>query len=246
MLSTFIIDDEHAAVDLLKSYVERTPFLELVGSTTNPIEAIHQLHEQEVDLVFLDIHMPYISGIDLMKLMHSRFKVILTTAFSEHALEGFEYNVLDYLLKPVTFERFLQASQKALYDRGTDGKPPEIAPPADEYIWVKTENKGKMVKINLSEIVYVEGLKNYLSIFTPQDRIIILMNIKDLEEHLPKSRFMRVHKSYIIALPWIRGVDCNQILLKDMKAFVPLGETYRSIFFKSLEQFTVGARSKSK
>lgn len=242
MLATFIIDDEHAPIEILKSYIQKTPFLKLVGSTNNPMDAIQLLQNQQVDLVFLDVNMPYITGIDFMKLMSGRFEIILTTASPDHAVEGFEQNALDYLLKPFSFERFLKAAQKA-FNQTAAPQVGKTSLPAvqseEEYIWVKTENKGKMTKVNLDEIMYVEGLKNYLSIYTLNDRVITLMNIKDLEDYLPKNKFMRIHKSYIISMHWIRGIDCNQIFLKDLKASVPLGETYRTVFFNSLEQFMV-------
>jgi DNA-binding LytR/AlgR family response regulator len=250
MLSCYVIDDENASVELLINYIQKTPFLKLVGSTTNPLAAMQFVQEEKIDLFFLDIHMPHISGIDFMRIMNSQGKVILVTASPEHALEGFEYNVVDYLLKPVSFERFLKASQRALALAAAPGVPagnPREELPADlnGYLWVKTENKGKMIKINFSEIVYVQGLKNYLSIYTEQDHVITLMNIKDLDEYLPKSQFMRIHKSYIISLSRIKAVDGNRIMLRDMKAYLPLGETYRSLFFKNLEQYTIGGKSKS-
>jgi DNA-binding LytR/AlgR family response regulator len=241
MLSCFVIDDEPAAVDILTNYIEKTPFLTLVGSTNNPIEAIQLLQNQKIDLVFLDIQMPYLSGLDLMKVIQGKSKVILTTAHSEYALEGFEQDALDYLLKPIPFERFLKAAQKALYNSAFATSTWQAPPTEDDYIFVKTE-KGKMIKINFNEIMYVEGLKNYLSIYTKEDRIITLLNVKDLEERLPPKKFMRVHKSYIVSLDRIKAVDGNQILLKDMKAYVPLGETYRTVFFQTLQQYVMNGK----
>jgi len=241
MLSCFVIDDEPAAIDILTNYIEKTPFLNLVGSTNNPIEAIQLLQNQKIDLVFLDIQMPYLSGLDLMKVIQGKSKVILTTAHSEYALEGFEQDALDYLLKPIPFERFLKAAQKALYNSAFATSAWQAPATEDEYIFVKTE-KGKMIRINFDEIMYVEGLKNYLSIYTKEDRIITLLNVKDLEERLPPKKFMRVHKSYIVSLDRIKAVDGNQILLKDMKAYVPLGETYRTVFFQTLQQYVMNGK----
>ncbi len=241
MLSCFVIDDEQGAIDLLINFIEKTPFLKLVGSTTNSIESIPIIQNQKIDLVFLDIQMPYVTGLELMNIIQDRCRVILTTASADYALEGFEKNALDYLLKPISFERFLKAAQKALAATAL-ATPQWRAEQDDDYIFVKTENKGKMIKINFEEIVYVEGLKNYVSIYTKDDRIVTLLNIKDLEERLPQKRFLRVHKSYIVSMDKIRALDGNQILLIDMKAYIPLGETYRNTFFNSLQKNVIGGR----
>ncbi len=242
MLTCYVIDDEKSAVDLLVNFIEKTPFLKLAGSTTNPLEAIQILQNRKVDLVFLDIQMPGVTGLELMSIFQGKFSVILTTAYGNYALEGFENNALDYLLKPFSFDRFLKAAQKALTTTAFQAPQWQPEEQEDDYIFVKTENKGKMIKINYNDIVYVEGLKNYVSIYTKADRIITLLNIKDLEERLPPKRFLRVHKSYIISVENIRALDGNQILLADMKAYIPLGETYRPAFFKSLQKNLMGSK----
>ncbi|SET29113.1 LytR/AlgR family response regulator transcription factor [Hymenobacter actinosclerus] len=236
MISCLIVDDEQGALDILTTFINMTPFLELKAATTNPLEAIKLVQKQPIDLIFLDIHMPQLSGIEFMKLLNGKSKVILTTAYSEFAVEGFENDALDYLLKPIAFERFLKSAQKALnFFVKPSGKwmPPEEK---DNYIFVKTENKSKMTKVNFDEILYVEGLKNYVSIYTYEDRIVTLLNLKDLESRLPSKQFMRVHKSYVVALNKIRALDGNQILIKDIKTCVPLGETYRPAFFQALQE----------
>ena len=235
MISCLVVDDEQSAVDLLCAFIRKTPFLTLAGATTNPLEALSLLQAQPVDLLFLDIHMPQLSGLDLMRLLPSRTRVVLTTAYSEFAVQGFELEALDYLLKPIAFERFLKAAQKARPAAAPlPAAAPEAAAPAD-YIFVKTESKGKMTKVDFADIVYVEGLKNYVSIQTLDDRVVTLLNIKDLEERLPARHFMRVHKSYIVSLDKIRALDGNQIFLKGMNTFVPLGDTYRAAFFEALQ-----------
>jgi DNA-binding LytR/AlgR family response regulator len=236
MISCLIVDDEQGAIDILRTFVEKIPFLSLVGTTTNPLEAIGMLQDKPVDLIFLDIHMPQLSGLDFLRLLKGKTKVILTTAYSEFAVESFELEVLDYLLKPIAFERFLKAVQKALNSSLEPSARWQPTEKADDYIFVKTESKGKMTKINFQDILYVEGLKNYVSINTVANSIVTLLNIKDLEERLPAHQFMRVHKSYIVSLDKICALDGNQILFKDMKAYVPLGETYRPIFFKALQE----------
>jgi DNA-binding LytR/AlgR family response regulator len=245
MITCLIIDDEQGAIDILRTFIDKTPFLTLVSSTTNPLEALGILQSQAVDLIFLDIHMPQLSGLDLMRLVTGKTRVILTTAYSDFAVESFELNALDYLLKPIAFERFLKAAQKALnlsIEPSTRWQPEEK--PAN-YIFVKTESKGKMTKVDFDEIVFVEGMKNYVSINTSSDEsIITLLNIKDLEDRLPTKHFMRVHKSYIVSLDKIRAVDGNQILLKGVKAYVPLGDTYRPAFFEALQEKVMGSSRK--
>ncbi|MCB2409835.1 LytR/AlgR family response regulator transcription factor [Hymenobacter lucidus] len=242
MISCLIVDDEQGAIDILKTFIDKTPFLTLAGSTTNPIEALSIVQNQAIDLIFLDIHMPQLSGLDFMRLHKGKSKVILTTAYSEFAVEGFELEALDYLLKPIAFERFLKAAQKALNTSMETSARWQPAEKEDDYIFVKTESKGKMTKVNFDEIVFVEGMKNYISINTAEDRIVTLLNIKDMEDRLPPKNFMRVHKSYIVSLNKIKALDGNQILFKDMKAYVPLGETYRNAFFEALQEKVMGGK----
>jgi DNA-binding LytR/AlgR family response regulator len=238
MISCLVVDDEQSAVDLLCAFIKKTPFLTLVGSTTNPLEALSLLQAQPIDLLFLDIHMPQLSGLDLLRLLPGRTRVVLTTAYSEFAVQGFELEALDYLLKPIAFERFLKAAQKARPAVPLPAAPPEAN--EAEYIFVKTESRGKMAKVDFADIVYVEGLKNYVAIQTNSERIVTLLNLKDLEDRLPARHFMRVHKSYLVSLDKIRALDGNQIFLKGTNTFVPLGDTYRSTFLDTLQ--VIGGR----
>lgn len=234
MLTCFIVDDEPAAITVLRTFIAMTPTLTLVGSTTNPVEALGLVHREPVDLLFLDIHMPQLSGLALMRLLPASTKVILTTAYSEFAVESFELEALDYLLKPIAFERFLKAVQKVPQPGGHAPLGAERAE-TDDYIFVKTESKGKLIRIAFDEIIYVEGLKNYVTITTATERIVTLLNLKDLLERLPPRRFVRVHKSYLVALNKIRAVDSSQILFQYSKAYIPLGDTYRAAFFEALQ-----------
>lgn len=240
MISCLIVDDEQGAIDILHAYIQKTPYLTLVGSTTNPLEALGLLQTTSVDLLFLDIHMPQLSGLDFMRLITGKTMVILTTAYSEFAVEGFELNALDYLLKPIAFERFLSATQKALHKTNAPAGGRQPAEKADDYIFVKTESKGKLTRVNFADIIYVEGLKNYVTIITGEERIVSLLNIKDLEDRLPAKHFMRVHKSYLVSLDKIRALDGNQVLFKNVKASVPLGDTYRAAFFDALQEKVMG------
>jgi len=242
MISCLVVDDEQSAIDILCTFIAKTPFLRLAGSTTNPLEALTLLQQQPIDLLFIDIHMPQLSGLDVVGMLRGKTKVVLTTAYSEFAVASFELGVLDYLLKPIAFERFLKAAQKALNSAlEPSGRWQPEEQPAD-YIFVKTESKGKMTRLDFNDIVYVEGLKNYVSIYTAEEGVVTLLNMKDLEERLPPRRFMRVHKSYLVSLDKIRAIDGNQILLKGVKAYVPLGETYRATFFQALQEQVMGGR----
>ncbi|MCW3464751.1 LytR/AlgR family response regulator transcription factor [Chitinophaga nivalis] len=239
MINCYIIDDEQHSVEIMEKYVNQTPFLKLAGSSTNALEALKYVSTNKIDLIFLDIHMPEISGIDLLKIMNDNVKVILTTAYSEYALEGFEHDVVDYLLKPVTYQRFLKASQKALnlfQSLFTQRMDVDSNKQTDQpYLFVKTEHKGKQIKINFEDIDYIEGIKNYVAFHCANDKVLALMNMKDLESTLPKSQFARVHNSYIISLNRIVSVEGNQLIIRkknQVQQYIPIGITFKSAFFE--------------
>jgi DNA-binding LytR/AlgR family response regulator len=247
MITCIIVDDEQPAIDVLEHYVRQIPSLELVASFTNPLQALQLLNERPVDLLFLDIQMPEISGIDLIKAIRGRSKVILTTAYSEFVSEGFELEVADYLLKPVPFPRFLKAIQR-LYEQqepspSTAARPSQPTPGgvtddndlSGDYFFVKTEQKGKMLKINFKDIDYIEGMKNYVAICHDGTRTLALLNMKDLEERLPARNFMRIHRSYIIALEKIVAIEGNTVQLRKVKEEILLGETYRAAFLERMK-----------
>lgn len=225
MINCIIVDDEQHAIDILVHYIAQVPHLNLVATTTNPMEALQMVAAQKPELVFLDVQMPELSGIDFIKAINGKAKVILTTAYSEFALEGYELDVVDYLLKPIRLTRFLQAVQKAvtLTETSVSQQPAE----EDDYIFVKTESKGKYLKINLFDIDYVEGMKNYVGIHCGSRKTLVLTSMKELEERLPKNQFMRVHKSFIIAINRITGIEGNQVLLKGVNAEIQIGESYK-------------------
>jgi two-component system, LytTR family, response regulator len=226
MINCIIVDDEQHAIDILQHYTQQVPMLNLVAATTNPIEALQIIATQSVDLVFLDIQMPEISGIDFIKALGGKTRVILTTAYSEFALEGFELDVVDYLLKPVRLPRFLIAVQKAaksLNENITE----KVKETEEDYIFVKTELKGKLLKINLTDIDYIEGMKNYVAIYCAGKKTLVNTSMKEMEERLPERQFMRVHKSFIIAVDRITGIEGNRILLKNITAEILIGENYK-------------------
>lgn len=226
MINCLIVDDEQHAIDILTHYIAQTPFLHLAGSNTNPIEALQVVATQNIDLVFLDIQMPELSGIDFVKAIHGKTKVILTTAYSEFALEGYELDVVDYLLKPIRLPRFLTAVQKAvkLLNEENHSLTDEVA---DDYLFVKTESKGKLLKINLADIDYIEGMKNYVAIYRGGQKTMVYTNMKDMESRLPSKNFIRVHKSFIIPLSKITGLEGNRVLIKGVVADVLIGESYK-------------------
>lgn len=236
MIKCLIVDDELHAIEVLTHHISQTPFLQLVGTTTNPVEGMQIVNMQPVDLVFLDIQMPEMSGLDFAKNIQGKSKIILTTAYSEFAAEGFDLEVVDYLLKPIPLPRFLKAVQRVLNaitsnDVGTVGE----TSIDDDYIFVKTELKGKMLKINLREIDYVEGMRNYIAIYHGGQKTMALLNMKGMEERLPRKYFMRIHKSFIISINKIVAIEGSLVRLKNINAEILLGETYKDGFLEMMK-----------
>jgi two-component system LytT family response regulator len=241
MIRCLIVDDEPLALHVLEDYISKIPFLKLVKSTTNPIEALSLVQEKEADLVFLDVQMPELTGIQFLKIANGKAKVILTTAYSQYALEGYELDVIDYLLKPIAFDRFYKAAQKAQAILQPAASPAAVPAQAEtqqpkqdflsDFIFVKTEHK--IQKVYLNDILFIEGLKDYISIFTPGERIITLQNMKKMEEALPAKYFMRVHKSYIVSINKIDSIERSRIFIGDK--IIPVGDTYRDEFFKIID-----------
>jgi len=229
MINCIIVDDEQHAIDILVHYVKQTPHLNLVSTTTNPIEALQIVATQKIDLIFLDIQMPELSGMDFIKAIQGKGRVILTTAYSDFALESYELDVVDYLLKPIRLPRFLQAIQKATkeLEEHNDEKL-TLTGDDDDYIFVKTESKGKLLKINLDEIEYIEGMKNYVAIFCGGKKTLVYTSMKDLEERLSKKQFIRVHKSFIIPIAKITGIEGNILRLKNVTAEILIGDNYKA------------------
>jgi DNA-binding LytR/AlgR family response regulator len=237
MINCIIVDDEQHAIDILIHYAGQTPLLNLVGHTTNPIEALQMVATQKVDLVFLDIQMPELSGLDFIKAINGKAKVILTTAYSEFALEGYELDVVDYLLKPIRLPRFLSAVQKAA--KPLSDAAPQNEQSNDDYIFVKTEAKGKLLKINLADIEYIEGMKNYVAIYRGGQKTMVYTSMKELEEHLPKKEFLRVHRSFIIPISRITGIEGNVLRIKEVKAEILIGENYKSELMDIIRSKTI-------
>ncbi len=225
-IKCIVVDDEPLAVSLLGSYVEKIPFFELAFSTENPILALEYIRKNEADLIFLDIQMSELTGINFMKIVGDKMKYILTTAYAEYALEGYEHNVIDYLLKPITFDRFQKSALKA------QERFPTNETSANSYFFVKSS--GQQHKINFDEILYIESIKDYVNIKTDNQEYIVLDTLKSLENQLPEN-FARVHKSFILNLDKIEKIDVRNVFLNSGKE-IPIGETYKSEFFQKLKK----------
>lgn len=242
-LTCAIIDDEPLAVSLLESYVRKTPFLELAGMYTSGVLALPQLTNCPVDLLFLDIQMPDLNGMELSRILTPDTRIIFTTAFGQYALDSYKVNALDYLLKPISYPDFLAAANKALrwfelLDEA-EGTPSDngmvtaaSAKGAPESIFLKTEYK--LVQIDLDKILYVEGLKDYVKVYVADEPhpILSLMSMKAMEDMLPADRFIRVHRSFIVQPSRIKVIERNRIVYG--KEYIPISDNYKHKFMEFL------------
>lgn len=235
MIKAIIVDDEPLALDVLETYLQRLPEIELVRRCANAFEAMEAMRQHEVDLMFLDIQMPQLTGIDFLKSLARPPKVIFTTAYSNYALEGYELGVVDYLLKPISFDRFVKAANKAMdqlaLERAPLSKPAPDAPAAEavpeeqhpEFIFIKADKK--FLKVTYNDLLYVEGLKDYVIIWTNTGRIITLQTMKSLEEKLPSDIFRRIHRSFIVNMQKVEAINGNMVEIA--KKQIPIGKNYR-------------------
>jgi len=231
IITCAIIDDEPPAIRLLEKYVAKVPFLNLVFSSSNPIEALAKLQNQPVDLIFLDIQMPNITGIQLSKIIDKRTKIIFSTAYSEYAIESYDVNALDYLLKPFTFDRFYKAVLKTQKPEKSEIDQSEKKP----YIFVKTDGKNNLEKINIDDITYIESLKNYVAINQKNKQIITYNSLKHFQENLSEQKFIQIHKSFLVAFQAITKTTSISVFVDDKD--LPIGSTYKNNFFQKLNQF---------
>ncbi|MGV3597264.1 MAG: LytR/AlgR family response regulator transcription factor [Bacteroidota bacterium] len=228
-VSCLIVDDEPLAQDILDSYVKKTPQLNLVGICSNAIEALEKMKHNQVDLIFLDIQMPEITGIDFLRSLKDPPMVIFTTAYQNYAVEGFELNAIDYLLKPFSQERFLKAVRKAeeLFVLKNEHSQRE-----DDYIFIKSDQK--LQKVSYNDILFVEALADYVKIHTPEKRYITLQTMKNMEEKLPERYFKRVHRSFIVALDKIITIVGGNVEINGQK--IPIGKNYKEGFYDALKK----------
>ena len=226
MMNCVIIDDEPLAVKLLEGYVEKTHILKLSMSFTDPIKAIHFLEQKEVDLIFLDVQMPQLSGVQFMKIINGKYPIILTTAYEDYAIDGYNFDAVDYLVKPISYERFYQSIQKA--QRRSIKAQPKSQIESDQ-IFVKSEHK--TIKIDLNEIQYLEGLSDYVAIhLAGGKRVLTLDTLKNFETLLPNDKFRRIHKSYLINLTKIDFIERQRIVITGKH--IPIGATYQKSFWE--------------
>ena len=234
-LNCIIIDDEPLAADLLASYAKKTLFLNLIGVFNSAVEGVKAIRENKVDLIFLDIQMPELSGLEFAKILPKETKIIFTTAFSQYAIDGYKANAIDYLMKPISYDDFLDASNRALDWFQTTHQAENAS--TDRFIFVKSEYK--LVKIMFDDILYIEGLKDYVKIYLNNDHkpIMTLMNMKKIEESLPKPEFMRIHRSYIVHMKKIDGIDRFRVVIGD--AILPISDSYKTILQDYLDGHTL-------
>jgi two-component system LytT family response regulator len=232
MIRCIAIDDEPLALKQIAIYIEKTPFLELVNQFDNAFQAISFLQENEVDLMFVDINMPDLSGMDFVKSLSNAPRVIFTTAYSEYALEGFRVDAIDYLLKPISYTDFLKAANKA--NLWFDSNISQTIEVSNEKNFLMIKSEHKIIRINLSDIKYIEGMREYVRVhLTSQKPIMTLMSMKKLEECL-SDKFLRVHRSYIVNLEKITVIERNRIIF-DEKVYIPISDQYKGPFQKFLD-----------
>jgi DNA-binding LytR/AlgR family response regulator len=227
-----VLDDEQHSIDILSDYIEKTPNLSLLAAFKNPIEAISLIQTETIDIAFIDVQMPNLTGLQFLKLLNHKTKVVLCTAYSEYAIDGYELNVIDYLLKPISFDRFLRSVKKI-----EENSQPIVQNNAnktdDDYIFVKAESKGKFIKINLRDILFIEGLGNYQKIQLIDSQVICQLKMKALEDQLSADGFVRVHKSYLVPVNKISQVEGNKITIETHK--IPIGDNFREDLFLILK-----------
>lgn len=227
-INCIILDDEPLAVKLIADYASKVQQLQVLYAGSDVFQAIEVLNSEAIDLVFLDIQMPQLTGIELMQLFNQKHNFIVTSAYSEYALDAYQFQVVDFLLKPVTFNRFYQAVEK--YNRWQETFQTETT---QDFLFVKADRKH--YKIAADSILYIEGLKDYIRIHTDTEKILVLENMKDILERLPASRFVRIHRSYIIPLSKMKLIEGNQIQMTS-GIYLPIGETYRKLVSNWVEK----------
>ncbi|MGM9475023.1 LytR/AlgR family response regulator transcription factor [Pedobacter sp. GSP4] len=236
MINCIIVDDEQHAIELIIDYLKSIGSIQIKATFNNPIKALNFLTTNTVDLIILDIHMPELSGIEFIQTLNNlHTMVVLTTGDTKFAATAFDLHVADYLLKPISLTRFLQAItkvQKMINTSKIDVKPSVY----EDFFMIKTEAKGKMLKINIAEIDFVEGMKNYVAFHHNGSRTLALLSMKDVEDRLPQTQFIRVQKSFIVALKKIISVDGNKIILKGVDTEILIGETYRKDFLEIMQR----------
>lgn len=239
-ISCLIVDDEPLALDLLERYVQKTPFLDFHGKCASAIEALEVVNSRSIDLIFLDIQMPELTGMEFSRVIKKDTRIIFTTAFNEYAIDGFKVNALDYLLKPFNYEEFLRAANKAKeWFELINAQKTSIPSISNNFIFVKSEYK--QIKVDLNEVLYFEGLKDYVKIWLKDQTkpILTIMSLKSLSEELPGTKFMRIHRSFIVALDKIQSVERRQVIMMN-KIRVTIAEQYKKAFQDFISGNSIG------
>lgn len=233
-LKTIAIDDEPLAIALLTDYITKTPFLELAGTFDNPLDALDFLHNEQIDLILVDIQMPDLTGIEFTRMLENGPKIIFTTAYAQYALEGFKLNATDYLLKPFSYEEFLKAVQKAYKLVELENSVITTLEANNQFLFLKSEYKIR--RINFNDILYIEGLKDYIKVFIRTDPkpVMSLNSLKALEQKLPEEKFMRVHRSFIVNLEQIETIERSRIVFG--KEYIPVSDQYKDKFQAYLDK----------
>jgi DNA-binding LytR/AlgR family response regulator len=232
IVKCLIVDDEPPAIRLLEKYVSKVPFLELIATTTNSLEALSKIEEGNIDLVFMDIQMPDLTGLQLSKIVKGKTNIIFTTAYPQFALQSYEVDAVDYLLKPFEFERFYEAVLKVKNSPAPEAK--IIQKEADEFIFIKTDGKNNFEKVYVKDICYIEGLKNYVAIHLQDKQIITNNTLKSIEDFLPTSEFIKTHKSFIVSMRHITKTDSLCVFINGK--CIPIGDTYKKELFEIIQQ----------
>ena len=227
-----VIDDEPTALEIIKDYVEKVPFLDCAGTFRDPLEALNFIQKKPIDLIFLDINMPDLTGIQFLKSLESQPLVIFTTAYSKYALESYDYDAVDYLLKPIEFDRFLKAVNKAF--KQCQIKTSSLMPFAKDSDFILIKSGTEYYKMKLSDILYVRGTGNYVTFVTRKKEILSLLTMKDVSETLSSKMFFRIHKSYIINFSHVDLIENDQVKINN--EFIPVGDHYRESFFNAIKQ----------
>ena len=234
MPTCYVLDDELDAIEIIVSYIENIPELTLIGSSNQPSVAIKEIHDLRPDITFLDVDMPGFSGLEVADILKGKTNFIMTTGHSGYAVDAFEKKVSDFLLKPITFKKFLTSVNEIIFKIEENKKKGE----KDDYFFIKPGIKGILIKISYQDVCFVEGLKNYIIIMTDKGKHITYLTMKEIESVLPSKNFIRIHKSYIVNIDYIKAIEGNLITIQnDTK--LPLGPAYRANFYSRIDQNSV-------
>lgn len=235
LINCLVLDDEQHAVDVLEEHIKGTPYLNLVKATTDVKEAIATLNKEAVDLIFLDVQMPGITGIEFIEMLKENYHIIICSAYSQYAIDAYEHDVVDFLLKPVTYARFLRSTQKVVHLAKAALALNITDTDTDNHMFVKNGVKGKVLKVPFAELDYAEAQKNYVCFYLHKSQIMTYMTITEAEEKLPSKVFLRVHRSFVVNINSIVAIEGNMLSLRNREYKVPVGESYKEKLFEILK-----------